>query len=114
MLISQPAIWAGAAVWPRFGVSVTVVPAQPTAASATTSQARSRVDMLHLAVGLDGPSLDGVVMEDGVVAVVRDERVAFGLHGTRRVDRARFQHRRAATPLPGQVEGGDRARQHRR
>src|SRR5262249_2080573 len=113
MLMSHPAIWAGVAVRPRFGVSVTVAPAQPMSASATAAHARSRVDMLHLPVRLYGPRLDRVVMEDGVVAVVGDELVALGLDGARVVGRARFQDRRASTPLPGHAEAGDRSRQHR-
>src|SRR5206468_1270096 len=84
MLMSQPAICAGVAVWPRFGASVTgalvtVALAQPTSASATAAHARSRVDMLHLPIRLDGPRLERVVMKDGIVPVLGDELVAFGL-----------------------------------
>src|SRR5438094_10180665 len=117
MLMSQPAICAGVAVWPRFGLSVTgalvtVALAQPTSASATAAHARSRVDMLHLPVRLDGPRLDRVVMEDGIVPVLGDELVALGLYGAGAVGRARFHDHRAPTPLPRHAEAGDRSRQH--
>src|SRR5438445_13039809 len=117
MLMSQPAICAGVAVWPRFGVSVTgalvtVALAQPTSASATAAHARSRVDMLHLPVRLDGPRLDRAVMEDGIVPVLADELVAFGLYGAGAVRRTRAHDRRAPTPLPRHTEAGDRSLQH--
>src|SRR6266571_4366480 len=94
--MSQPAIWAAVAGRPRFGVSTTVARAHPAATTAITAHARSRVDMLHLAVGGHAPGLDRVAVEDGVVAVVGDEPVAFGLHGPRVVGGARLQHARAA------------------
>src|SRR5437879_12732359 len=115
MLMSQPAICAGVAVWPRFGVSVTgalvtVALAQPTSASATAAHARSRVDMLHLPVRLDGPRLDRAVMEDGIVPLLADELVAFGLYGAGPVGRARFHDRRAPPPLPRRADAGHRSR----
>src|SRR2546422_6341913 len=66
--MSQPAIWAAVAGRPRFGVSTTVARAHPAATTAITAHARSRVDMLHLAVGGHAPGLDRVAVEDGVVA----------------------------------------------
>src|SRR2546428_6736320 len=113
-LMAQPAIWAAVAGRPRFGVSTTVARAHPAATTAITAHARSRVDMLHLAVGGHAPGLDRVAVEDGVVAVVGDEPVAFGLHGPRVVGGARLQHARAAVPAPGQPEARERARQHER
>src|SRR5439155_22668387 len=74
-LISHPAICAAVTGWPRFGVSTVVVPAQPPTTSDTSTHGRSRVDMLHLAVGLDGPGVDRVVVEDGVGIVLGDEAV---------------------------------------
>src|SRR4030095_4994018 len=76
-LISQPAICAGVASRPRLGLSialgVTLALAQPPTTSASATQTRSRIDMLHLAVRRHAPSLDAVVMEDGVVAVLGNE-----------------------------------------
>src|SRR6267143_882234 len=111
--MSQPAIWAAVGARPRFGVSVTVARAHPaaTTTTATPANARSRVDMLDLAVGGHAPGLDRVVVEDGVVAVVGDERVAFGLDGPRVVGGARLQDARAAVPAPGPAEARERARQ---
>src|SRR4029453_7739581 len=84
-LMSQPAICAGVASLPRFGVSSAraagpPTPAQPAKTRAATAVARSRVDMLHLAVRRHAPGLNGVEVEDRVVTVLRDEGRPLGLH----------------------------------
>src|SRR3989442_13690794 len=112
--MSHPAICAAVTGWPRFGVSTVVAPAQPPTTSDTSTHARSRVDMLHLAVRLDGPGVDRVVVEDGVGTVLGDEAVALRLDRARVVRRAGLQHGRAAVPLPGHAEERDRPRPHRR
>src|SRR2546426_6669698 len=109
--MSHPAICAGVASWPRFGVStMRLAPAQPPTTSASATQTRSRVDMLHLAVGRHAPGLDAVEVEDRVVAMIGDERIALRLHGPRIVGGARFQHARAPVPLPRHTEARERAR----
>src|SRR5262249_26109726 len=117
MLMSQPATCAGVASRPRFGPSsaaeVAPAPAQPPRTSASITPARSRVDMLHLAVGRHAPGLDAAEVEDRVVAVLGDEPLALRLHGARIVGGARLEHRRRAVPSP-RTEAGERARQHGR
>src|SRR5438034_66586 len=58
-LMSQPAICTGVASRPRFGLSIalgfTPALAQAPTTSASATQARSRVDMLHLAVRRHAP-----------------------------------------------------------
>src|SRR5438445_97581 len=113
-LMSQPEISAAVAGRPRFGVSTVVAAAQPTATNAIAPHTRSRIDMLHLAAGRHAPGLDRVAVEDGVVAVLRDELLALGLPGTGVVGGARLQHGGAAVPSPGHAKACERAGQHRR
>src|SRR3989442_9526190 len=107
-LMSQPAICAGVASRPRFGLSIPLgvmpAPAQPPTTRASATQTRSRVDMLHLAVRRHAPGLDAVEVEDRVVAMRGDELVALRLHGPRIVGGARFQHARTSVPFPRHPE----------
>src|SRR5882724_9533536 len=94
-LMSQPEISAGVAGRPRFGVWAAVAAAQPTATNAIAPHASSRIDMLHLAARRHAPGLDRVAVEDGVVAVLRDELLALGLPGAGVVGGARLQDRKS-------------------
>src|SRR5215470_15754362 len=119
MLTSHATTSVGVAARPRPGpgVSVTTAAGLAQPASATTQMPtamRLRVDILHLAVPRHTPGLDGVVVEDGVVAMLGHQLFPRGLYLTGAVRRTALQDGRRALPLPGDAEAGQRARQDRR
>src|SRR5215813_1587913 len=119
MLTSHAATSAAVASRPSPGPGVSLIMAAGLAhpASATTQMAtpmRLRVDILHLAALRHAPGLDGVVVEDGVVAMLGHQLFPRGLYLTGAVRRTALQDGRRALPLPGDAEAGQRARQDRR
>src|SRR5580765_7441551 len=128
MLMSQAAISAGVAGWPRFGPSTLRAAAgwprsgpstlraaaQPASAAAASAATTLRVYILHLPVGRHAPRLDRVVVEDDVAAVHGDELVALGLRRPRAVRRAALQHGGCAVPFPRGAKPRQRTRLRRR
>src|SRR5215813_2473757 len=119
MLTSHAVTSAGVASRPRPGpgVSVTTAAGLAQPASATTQMPtamRLRVDILHLAGPRHAPGLNGMVVEDGVVAMLGHQLFPRGLYLTSAVRRTTLQDGRSALPFPGNAEAGQRARQNRR
>src|SRR5580765_4823092 len=115
MLMSQAAISAGVAGWPRSGPStLRAAASQPASAAAVSTATTLRVYILHLPVGRHAPRLDRVVVEDDVAAVQGDELVALGLRRPSAVRRAALQHGGCAVPFPRGAKPRQRTRLRRR
>src|SRR2546425_1652268 len=113
MLMSHPAISAGVAARPRFGVSRAAEPAHPvTTTTEPTRTSALRVNILDLAIRLHAPGLDRVVVVDDVGAVLGDQLIATGLDAAGVIRRATLEHVRGAVPLPGDPEAHQRVREH--
>src|SRR4051812_14195201 len=105
MLISQGAMSAGAMGCPNCGACARAGAAKNIPAK---SARRLSIDIGQLALFIDAPACNCIVMIGAAQAALRDKGCARRLHHTRVVGSATLQHCRAAIPLPW------RAKAHRR
>src|SRR5258706_2305744 len=105
MLMSQRAISSALTAAPNAGWRDGACAAQATRLAAPTVMTmRLDVNIFHAPVHAHSPAHDGVVVIIVGGRVLRDPRLARGLHAPLLVGRAALQHRLQALPFPGQAE----------
>src|ERR1700719_5433167 len=110
MLMSQRAMYAGAISCPNCGACAS---AGTVANIAAHSASRLRVDIRRLALFIDTPAGDRIVVIDAAQTPFRSKCPAHRLHHAGVVGGAALQHRWAAVPLPRRAKAHPRLRQDR-
>src|SRR5687768_15340095 len=102
--MSQPAICPGVAACPMPSLLPCANAGALAASSTAIASVLADLDILNLAVRLEMPGLDAVIVIDRVDAADLAQRVLGRLHIAGLVDRARLQQQRLAAPLMLEVK----------